>query len=560
MYSYFEDTTPVWVLGLLLALPAASQDRGADQDRSPASEAVEPKGRKAALLGASDEFYDSQAVQTIHLEIRPEDLQRLNQALPQRITVRGAFRWEGRTFEPVGIRYKGNSSSNPEAGHKRSLLVSFAEFVSGQRFLGLRHVALDNGIQFGSLFSEPLITEALRASGVKAARCNYARVYLNGAFAGVYVNVERIDRSFLARNFGNDQGILFKVDEGGPGADLRQIGDDPALYAKTFELHAGDREKGFRGLLELVRTLNDPRTGEARLREVFDYDGFLAATAVLLFSGAFDQYTGWGPHNFYLYRNPSDHRWTYIPWDLDVGFADNAFGRIPVLDDWHAAWPAPVPGRPLMEQLIAKTNLLNQYREKAAVILEQQFRPEIIGAKLAALYAQIKPDLAQDPFPPRRVTVPSDSSYADIIASMEAFMRKRYTLARAQLDHPGERPRFKAASPSPEEHEPRPGPDSSDAPRDLRALKVTASEVELQWTDHAQGEVAFVVQRCLGRNSTNFVNFIGQGGADITRAVDHHVEAGQTYRYRVYAVLPTPTGPRGTGVSNTITIEVPGAR
>ena len=36
-----------------------------------------------------------------------------------------------------------------------------------QRFLGLRHVALDNGIQFGSLFSEPLIPGMLRELGVK---------------------------------------------------------------------------------------------------------------------------------------------------------------------------------------------------------------------------------------------------------------------------------------------------------------------------------------------------------------------------------------------------------
>src|SRR5437870_5429034 len=154
----------VWVLGLLLALPSASP--GADP--RPALEKAEPKSGKASLLDASDEYYDSRAVQTIHLEIRPEDLQRLNQALPNRITVRGAFRWKGQTFEPVGISYKGNSSSNPQAGHKRSFLISFSEFVSGQRFLGLRHVALDNGIQFGSLFSEPMITEALRASGVRS--------------------------------------------------------------------------------------------------------------------------------------------------------------------------------------------------------------------------------------------------------------------------------------------------------------------------------------------------------------------------------------------------------
>lgn len=91
----------------------------------------------------------------------------------------------------------------------------------------------------------------------------------------------------------------------------------------------------------------------------------------MLLAGAFDQYTAWGPHNYCLYLNPSDRRWAYIPWDLDVGFADHAFGRIPVLKSWHAAWPATVPGRPLMERLISDPVLLEHYRDLARAILEK---------------------------------------------------------------------------------------------------------------------------------------------------------------------------------------------
>jgi hypothetical protein len=75
--------------------------------------------------------------------------------------------------------------------------------------------------------------------------------------------------------------------------------------------------------------------------------------------------------------------------------------------------------------------------------------------------------------------------------------------------------------------------------------------------DRAEGEVAFVVQRCTGADATDFVNAIGQPGHDLTSATDNNVRPGVTYRYRVYAVLPTPQGPRGTGVSNTITVSVP---
>jgi hypothetical protein len=89
---------------------------------------------------------------------------------------------------------------------------------------------------------------------------------------------------------------------------------------------------------------------------------------------------------------------------------------------------------------------------------------------------------------------------------------------------------------------------------------VTSDRVELQWTDHAQGEVAFVVQRCTGAECTDFANAIGEPGSDLAGAVDRSVQPGVTYRYRVYAVLPTPQGPRGTGPSAPITVTVPTGR
>jgi hypothetical protein len=82
--------------------------------------------------------------------------------------------------------------------------------------------------------------------------------------------------------------------------------------------------------------------------------------------------------------------------------------------------------------------------------------------------------------------------------------------------------------------------------------------VELGWVNHADGAVAYVVQRCTGSEATDFANAIGQPGGDVTTAVDRNVEGGTSYRYRVYAVHATPEGPRGTGVSNVITVAIPG--
>ena len=90
------------------------------------------------------QFYDRDEIQTIEITIEPSDRQRMFAALPERIYVPARFRWNDIQIDNVGIRFKGNSSSNPDGWWKRSLLVKFGEFVDGQRFLGLRRVALDN--------------------------------------------------------------------------------------------------------------------------------------------------------------------------------------------------------------------------------------------------------------------------------------------------------------------------------------------------------------------------------------------------------------------------------
>ncbi len=397
---------------------------------------------KSADVGA-DAFYRVDQVQSIYLRVTEEDMRRMLAALPERVYVRASFRWRDISVENVAIRFKGNSSSSPSQQHKRSFLIKFDEYADGQRFLGLRRVALDNGVQFGSVFSEPLITEILRDQRIKTPQCNYAKLFLNDKYQGVYVNVERIDQAFIEHHLPDPKGLLFKVDEGGPGANLQFLGDDPSSYERTFEPETKSAKKGLPRLVELIKRINQSPEKDfaASMESQWELNDFLRTTAVLLFSGAFDQLTGWQPHNYYLYLDGKQGRWRYLPWDLDVGFCENAFGQIHVLADWNAAWP--VAGdlpNPLLERIVADPALLQRYRDMARIILDKYFEPERLCAILDKRYALIKADLLADPFPHRRVTNPGDQSYDDIVASMKTFIRKRYTTARQQLENPGKRP------------------------------------------------------------------------------------------------------------------------
>jgi len=281
-------------------------------------------------------------------------------------------------------------------------------------------------------------------------------------------------------------------------------------------------------------------------------------TAVMLFSGAFDQLTGWNPHNYYLHHDRKSGRWRYLPWDLDVGFSETAFGKIQVLEDWHAAWPVPRDGspNPLLERVLADPELLQSYRRTARMMLERYFEPERLCGIIDAKYALIRQDLRNDPFPHRRVTNPDDRDYGDVVESMKSFVRKRYTRAVQQLENPGQRPR--PAPRRPQGPEPAPGPASKDAPTRLQAMGVSATSVTLHWKDNAENEAGSILQRAAGEQGGEFQNLIGQPGDGMIRATDRNIQPGKTYRYRVYAVHPTPDGLKGTGVSNVVTVHIPG--
>lgn len=406
---------------------------------------AEPPARGLADDKAVAAFYRPDEVQSVHLTVADADLTRMLSALPELVEVPATFRWRDVTVENVAVRFKGNSSSNPKQAHKRSFLIKFDKADRDRRFFGLRQVSFDNGVQFGSLFSEPIITEILRDHGAPAHRCNYAKLYLNKEYKGVYVNVERIDESFIENHLPDSKGSLFKVDEGGPGCNLQFLGDDPALYRKTFDPKTKAAKKEPAKLVEFIKLIHktEPKEFAKALESKMELDDFLRVTAVMLFAGAFDQLTGWNPHNYFLYHDAKRDHWRYLPWDLDVGFCETAFDKVRVLADWHAAWPVPRTGapNPLLERIVADPVLLKRYRKEARKILDKSFEPERLCKVIDAKYQLIKDDLKTDPFPHRRATVPGDRDYDGIVDSMKAFVRKRHASAVEQLDKPGERPK-----------------------------------------------------------------------------------------------------------------------
>ena len=93
----------------------------------------------------------------------------------------------------------------------------------------------------------------------------------------------------------------------------------------------------------------------------------------------------------------------------------------------------------------------------------------------------------------------------------------------------------------------------------LDVVSVEGATVKLKWKDNADGEAGTILQRAVGEKG-EFQNLLGQPGGKITTATDSSPKTDGTFRYRVYSIHPTPGGPKGTGVSNVVTVTIRNTR
>jgi chitodextrinase len=81
---------------------------------------------------------------------------------------------------------------------------------------------------------------------------------------------------------------------------------------------------------------------------------------------------------------------------------------------------------------------------------------------------------------------------------------------------------------------PPPPPSAPSAPSDLTATAVSASQIDLAWTDNSDDEDGFRIERCTGGGCADFTLLVNMG-QNVTAHSDGGLTAETTYRYRVAA-------------------------
>ena len=179
-------------------------------------ELTEAMGGVGVSMEYEEELFNTDEIISIDILMDDEEWEKmLSNALSEEYYVCDVV-VNGVTFENVGIRPKGNTSLSSIAmdpdTDRYSLKLEFDHYDSSQTCFGLDKLILNNNYADATNMKEAIVYDMFQYLDADASLYNYASVSVNGEYIGVYLALEGVEQSFMLRNYGTQDGELYKPD------------------------------------------------------------------------------------------------------------------------------------------------------------------------------------------------------------------------------------------------------------------------------------------------------------------------------------------------------------
>ncbi len=323
----------------------------------------------------------------------------------------GTARVDDVFYDSVGVRYKGNSSYFNVLNSGSSKLpfnIKADRIKDDQRFYDkYKSLKLSNIFRDPSFIREVLSYE-IAGKYMPSPRANFARLYVNDQYLGLYNNTESVDKDFLKKHFGYKKGVLIKCDPTwhaaeiedcpkGDKASLMYLGEDSLCYYNLYEMKS---DYGWKDLIQLTKVLNKDYD---HIEEILNVDQVLWMHAFNNVLVNLDSYTGRLCHNYYLYRD-SFGIFHPILWDMNLSFGGFQYdGLGPALSNEKMQKLSPFihyknqnEKRPLITNLL-KNNLYRKiYVAHLKTILEENFSNNEYFKRADTIQNMIETFVAED--------------------------------------------------------------------------------------------------------------------------------------------------------------------
>ena len=346
-------------------------------------------------------LFDPTVVRELHINFENDDYHNIltegffntpSMRIPASVTFNGA------TLDSVGVRYKGNSTfclPTQQNNVKVPYNLDMNYWISGQKLMDYNKVKLANA-WLDPTYCKEYIASRIYRKYLPTPEINLIALHSQGNYTGLYVNTESINKQFLEKHFGEDEGVLFKCDgagvfcdENGNGTEggtpsLAHLGSDSTSYYDSYTIKS---EHGWEELMNLISTLEF--TPE-NIEDLINMDRVMWAMAVNTVTNNLDTYNGYYVHNYYLYQDV-EGRFQMIPWDLDntfggaiMGFSFFSPNDIYHFDPFFGGWDNS-DYRPLIDLIYNTPMYRKQYIAHIKTVMEESMNQDEIAQEISSL-------------------------------------------------------------------------------------------------------------------------------------------------------------------------------
>lgn len=308
----------------------------------------------------------------------------------------------GTYYDSVGVKYKGMSSY--DSTYKKNPLHIELNTYKTQSYQGYKDIKLSNGYSDPSMIREVLAYDILK-NYMHCPQANFAQVYINGTYRGVYSNDENIDKKFVSDHFYSSNNIFIKCNPIGVAttntkSSLRYIPlADSSGYTNYYEL------KSNYGWNQLMNLCDSVTNNANSIPNVMDLD---RAIWMLAFNNTIvnlDSYSGAFAQNYYLYKDNTGH-FNPVIWDLNMsfggfphlGFSNSSLASltIPNLQQLPTNVHSTDQYWPLIKNIMSNAQYKRMYIAHMKTILNEMFVSNIYSTKATAFQALIDTAVQSD--------------------------------------------------------------------------------------------------------------------------------------------------------------------
>lgn len=304
------------------------------------------------------------------------------------------------TVRNIGFKLKGRNASNREIT-KKSFEVIFDSFDKNTTFHGLKRLKLEGQEKDPTIMRAKLASDLFHEMNVPTPRANHIQVYINGAYYGLYLNVEVVDENFLAHHFGSKNGNLY---EASTNASLGYLGVEANRYKmlqdgkRIYQLKNNQARDDYSDLANFINRLHISSEEEFQenIDRVFNVDVFLKTLAVDIFIGNWEGYS-FNIGNYYLYHNPRTDKFEYIPYNFQ-----NTFGIDELSEDWAVrdmyAWTPKDKFIPLHEHILKVPDFRNRFSYYMSKLVKKYANPASMNTAIDCRKKMIQEAAAADQY------------------------------------------------------------------------------------------------------------------------------------------------------------------